>query len=126
MLSAPAVFLPQPADGAVDWTLKKQIAIEGVPLDMVSDGGTVYILVPGKVLLYSVAENRVVDFVPVDGNLDKLTYSPKEHLFLLASSKEKLVKVFQMEKKARVDLAGLPVLGPAGAPVTIAVYSDYQ
>lgn len=113
---------------AFEWTLKQQFTIEQTPLAMATtpDGKILYILVPGKVLLYSLSEKKVTDFMPVDRDLDRLAYSGKDNLFMLSSSRSASVKVFQLENKARIDLAGSPVRGGERAPVTIAVYSDFQ
>ena len=114
--------------GSTDWTLKKQFQVEDTPLDMTTspDGKTIFFLLPGKILFYSVAENRVVDFVQVDKKMDGLTFSAKENLFILVNSKEKLVKIYKLESTARIDLTGSPIRGVENAPVTIAVYSDFQ
>lgn len=116
------------AVAAPEWTLKRQFNVEQSPLAMAAspDGKMLYILVPGKVLLYSLSEKKVNDFMPVDKDLDKLAYSGKDNLFILSSSSNKIVRIFQLESKARIDLSGLPFRGKEAAPVTIAVYSDFQ
>ncbi|MFZ4858385.1 MAG: thioredoxin domain-containing protein [Desulfuromonadaceae bacterium] len=113
---------------ANEWTLKREFNVEQSPSAMVAapDGRMLYILVPGKILLYSLSELKVTDFMPVDKALDKLAYSGKDNFFILSSSHSSLVKVFQLENKARIDLAGSPIRGAENAPVTIAVYSDFQ
>ena len=111
-----------------EWTLKREFNVEQVPLALSAspDGKMLYILVPGKVLLYSLSEKKVTDFMPVDRDLDKLAFSGKDNLFMLSSSRNTSVKVFQLESRSRIDLAGSPVRGGDTASVTIAVYSDFQ
>lgn len=111
-----------------EWTLKNQITIEDTPLSTVAsqDGKSVYVLIQGKILIYSTVENKIVDFLPVDKSFDKLAYSAPDNLFILASSKDKQLKVFKLEHNETIDVSGLPFKGPENAPVTIAVFSDYQ
>jgi thiol-disulfide isomerase/thioredoxin len=114
------------AHATIDWTLQNQFNFEASPIAMVpaSDGKTVYVLTPGKIVVYSVPENRVIDFMPVDRKFDHLTVLGKDKLFFLSSSKDNSVSVF--ERKKSLDFSGLSFKGPPEAPVTVAVFSDYQ
>jgi hypothetical protein len=120
------VLLNSVAHASVDWSLKNQFNLDSSPIEMISsvDAKTIFILVPGKILVYSLYENRIVDFMPVDRKFDHLSVSGKDKLFLLSSSKDNSVSVF--ERKKSLDYSGLPFKGPLNAPVTVAVFSDYQ
>ncbi|WP_459813942.1 YncE family protein [Geotalea toluenoxydans] len=120
------LFLPTLAHASVEWTLKNQINLEASPIAMVSapDGKNVYILVPGKILVFSQAENRVVDFMPIDRKFDHFTVAGKGKSFLLSSSKDTSLSIFEVKKT--LDLSGLPYKGPPDAQVVVAVFSDYQ
>lgn len=111
----------------IDWTLKKQMSFESPPLALApaADGKLVYVLLKSKIILYSPGDNVVVDFLPVDPSFDKMAVT-RDNLVVLSGSASGNVKVFQLEKKTRVDVTGLYPQGPSDAPVTIAVYSDYQ
>ncbi len=112
---------------AVEWNLKRELILESTPLDMVAsaDAKTVYILVPGKILAYSTAENTVIDFINVDASADRLLLG-KDNLFIVTSSAGKTLKSYQVEMKHQIDVSGLPFRGQDNAPVVIAIYSDYQ
>lgn len=120
------VLMASVAHASVDWTLKNTFALEAAPLATAAaaDGKTLYFLVPGKVVVYSLAENKVVDFMPVDRKFDRLTVTAKEKTFILSSSKENSISLF--ERKKVLDVSGLPYLGAAEARVVVAVFSDYQ
>jgi hypothetical protein len=113
---------------AYEWNMGGQYTFELPPLDAVTspDGRLVYVLITDKVLVYSPTENKVVDFMPVDKEFDKLSCSAKGDMFVLTSSKMNTMKVFHREQRENIDTSGLPVKGPEKAQVTIAVFSDYQ
>jgi hypothetical protein len=114
------------AHASVEWTLKSQLNFEASPLQMVpaADGKTVFVLIPGKILIYSVPDKKVVDFVPVDRKFDRLTVSGKDKVFILASSKDSSISVYEIKKV--LNLSGHDFKGPQDAPVVVAVFSDYQ
>jgi protein-disulfide isomerase len=114
-------------NASVEWSLKRQLNLEASPSDVAAspDGKLVYVLVPGKILVYSVTENKVIDFMPVGRSADKLTMG-KDNSFIVTSSTEKTLKIYQAEIRHQIDISGLPFKGPEQAPVVIAVYSDYQ
>ena len=105
-----------------------QLNLNREPLDVVasSDGQHVFILVKGQVLVYSLRQNRLTDSIPVEGAFDSLTYATKNNTLVLSSSTEKKLRIIRIEIKQDIDITGHPFRGPAKAPVTIAVFSDYQ
>lgn len=120
-------FLSIPAIASVEWALKRELNLEAAPLDMSTspDGKLVYVLVSGRILIYSVVENRIIDSMLVDKSADKLI-SGRDNSFIVLSSVEKKLKIYQMETREKIDTSGRPFKGPKDAPVTIAVFSDYQ
>jgi hypothetical protein len=115
------------ADASIELSLKRELNLEASPLDVAGspDGRLVYLLVPGKILVYSVSENKVIDFMPVNTSADKLSIG-KDNSFIVTSNTEKTLKIYQAETRHKIDVSGLPFRGPEHAPVVIAVYSDYQ
>jgi hypothetical protein len=120
------MLFASPVHASVEWTLQKQFNLEASPFAMVpaADGRTVYVLIPGKIAIYSISENRVIDFMPVDRKFDHLFVTGKDKLFLLSSSKDNSISIF--ERKKTMDYSGLPYQGPPDARVVVAVFSDYQ
>ena len=64
--------------------------------------------------------------ISVGKEFDRLTHSPRNNTLILSSSTAKKLKVVQLDRIHKFDFSGLPYLGPKEAPVTIAVFSDYQ
>jgi hypothetical protein len=120
--------LPGFAYGDMTWTIRPQLNLGAPPLDVSesADGKWLFILTPGEVLIYSVAENAVKHRVPVDNGYDRLIHSPRSNTLILTSRSQKILRVIQLETIAEFDLSGLPFKGRERAPVTIAVFSDYQ
>jgi hypothetical protein len=122
-LAAAPVF---PAD--FEWTVTKNLKLEASPLDVApsADGQWLFILAPGDILVYSVKEDKVVKHIPVDKAFDRVIQSGGENRLILSSRSGQALEILQLEPVYKFDLAGLPFKGPEHAPVTIAVFSDYQ
>ncbi len=118
----------QPCRADVEWTLKKQLAMDSSPLDIAlsTDGQWMFVLASGEVLIYSTADDKVINRIPVDESFDKLSYSAADNTLLVASRAGKTVKLVQLDTVYKFSLDGLPFIGPENAPVTITVFSDYQ
>jgi hypothetical protein len=116
------------AEAEVDWTLEKQMDVEDVPLDVASstDGQMIFILVPQKILVYSVPENRIINRIPLEEAFDRLTYSTRDNSLILSGSVSKKVMFISLEMVYDIPVSDLPFKGPENAPVTIAVFNDYQ
>ena len=112
----------------LDWEITKQIKLEGAPLDVATstDGRWIFALAPGEVLVYSMIEGKVINRIPVDKIFDMLTHSEKDNTLVLGSRSGKTLKIIQLEVIHTIDISGLPFKGPEHAPVTIAVFGDYQ
>ena len=122
------VLVPQFIYAEVDTTLIKQTNLDVKPLDVVAsiDGKTIYVLALGEILVYSVDEGKVSNRIPVDKDFDKLTYAAQNNVLILTSSSSKTLKIIQVDFIYDIALDGLPFKGPANAPVTLAVFDDYQ
>ncbi len=112
----------------VDWKTIRQINLDVPPLDIAAsfDGKLIFVLAPGEILVYSNSEDKVTDRIPIDKVFDRLTYSARTNVLILTSSSAKTLKILQLERVHKIALSGLPFKGPENAPVTMAVFGDYQ
>jgi len=119
--------LPCPSQAAMEWSSLKQLGLDKEPLDVATseDGRFVFVLVSGEILAYSVPDYKLTDRIPVEANFDRLTPGKNNTLLLTSKSKKELT-IIQLTTRHTFDLSGLAVKGPADAPVTIAIFSDYQ
>jgi hypothetical protein len=123
LLSAPSVLPVQ-----VEWTISGEIDLPAPPVDMCAsaDGKWLYILSAGEVAVYSFAEDKIVNRIAVDKAFDKIIYVPEKDSLVVTSLSDKTVRIIQLQEVYEFDFSGLPYRGPRRAPVTIAVFSDYQ
>ena len=76
--------------------------------------------------MYSIPGQKVEERIPLDRSYDRLIHSPKNNTLVLTSESEKAVKIIQLTIVFKINTSDLPFLGTENAPVTLAVFSDYQ
>ena len=128
LLAVQGMFCSFPAKAEVDWHMAKQLMLESEPLDVAvsPDAKSLFVLVRGKVLVYSSLGDSIKGTIPVDEATDRVRVSPKGDYLILWSSSNKILRFIQFSLIEEIDLSGLPYKGLKEAPVTIAVFSDYQ
>ena len=116
----------QPID--IDWTTVGQIKLESAPLDVESapDGELVFILMPGKLVVYDKNANRQLNRIPVDQGYNRLTYVSESGTLILANSITNELKVIHIDPIYEISVDGSPFMGPENAPVTMVVFDDYE
>lgn len=131
-LAAGAVLLLAAAAGTAhagfEWRETRTLSAERPSLATATspDGQWLYVLTTGEVLIYALAENRIEARIPVDAAFDQLAYSPTANSLILSGRNAKVIRLIQLEQVHAFNYDGLAFLGPENAPVTIAVFSDYQ
>jgi protein-disulfide isomerase len=112
----------------VEMTIARTLNLEETPLDTAMSAGGKYIFVltdKGKVLVYT-TDGKLSDTIPVDKSIDSIKAGPREEILLLVSSKKKTVQVAVLEFVQEINTSGAPFKGAADAPVTIALFSEFQ
>ena len=112
----------------LEWTFRKQVPLTSAPLDnaVSADGQSLYILSAGEIVVYSLTRNKTINTIPIESEYDSITVSPSGNSLILTSSAGKSLKIIDLEFRFNIDISDLPIKGPADAPVTIVVFSDYQ
>ena len=112
----------------VEWTISEQLDLKTPPEDMCAsaDGKWLYILSAGEIAVYSFSENKIVNRIAVDKAFDKMIYLQAKNALAVTSRSGKTVQIIQLEEVHQFDISGLPLQGAKRAPVTLAVFSDYQ
>ena len=122
------VRFEDPVSAELEWKFREQIPLTSVPLDnaVSPDGKFLYILSAGEILVHSFSQNKTIDTIPLEGNYDNITVSPGGSNLIVTSRASKILKIIDLEFIYNIDVSNLPLKGPTDAPVTIAVFSDYQ
>jgi hypothetical protein len=123
LLYAPTVI---PAD--VEWTIGGQLGLKAPPLEICAstDGKWLYILCPGEIAIYSFNEDKIVNRIPIDKNFDRMIYVAEKNALVVTGRSGDTVRIIQLEVVHTFTTSGLPHKGPKHAPITIALFSDYQ
>jgi rRNA pseudouridine-1189 N-methylase Emg1 (Nep1/Mra1 family) len=106
----------------------KILKLETKPIDMAvsADGKYTFILAEGgKVLIFD-SGGALKDTLKVSDSVVSIGTSPSGDFLLLADSKANTLEFLKISFIVDIDVTGLPFKGPAGAPVVLAVFSDYQ
>jgi WD40 repeat protein len=116
------------ASAELEWTFRKQVPLTSAPLDnaVSTDGQLLFMLSPGEIAVYSLTQSKTINTIPIDPDYNRISVSPKGSSLIVTSSAGKSLKIIDLEFVYQIDISGLPLKGSADAPVTIAVFSDYQ
>jgi protein-disulfide isomerase len=128
LVMASWISLPTVAGAAVELKILRSLDLKATPLDVASstDGQRLFILTPGEILIYSIQDGKIVDRFSVDKGFDRIASLPRPDALTISSSTNKSLQVILLESIYKIDVSGLPFKGPRDAPVTIAIFDDYQ
>ena len=112
----------------VDLKTVKQIDLNAAPVDVAAseDGKLVFVLTRSEIVVYSSDNNKIVNRITLDKDFDRIKYLRESSLLVLTSTSSKTLRFVRVDQVYDIDISGLPFQGPAQAPVTIAVFDDYQ
>jgi len=121
-------LMPFAAQAKVDWEVSNAIQLDETPIALAqTQGGDLTFLLTdqAKVLIYS-ADGKLLGTVPVDPTVTDIAISAKGDQLYLINSKRKTLQTLDISFTAEFNVADSPFLGPAGARVAVAVFSDFQ
>jgi hypothetical protein len=112
----------------VEWTISGELDLKAPPEDMCAsaDGKWLYILSAREIAVYSFADEKIVNRIVVEKGFDRMIYIKEKNSLVVTSRTGNTVQIIQLEDVYQFDTSGLPFQGSKKAPVTIAVFSDYQ
>ena len=127
-LAAGGTFLPKMVQADMEWRVINDLNLKATPLDVApsADGQWLFILTPGEILVYSFPEGKITDHIGVSKDFDRLASLPSANTLTITSTTKKIVQIVVLEAVHKIDVTGSPFKGPQDAPVTIAVFTDYQ
>jgi protein-disulfide isomerase len=117
------------ADAAdLEWQSVFSVDTGRKPLDAVvsESGKQIYVLTEaGDIIVYT-SDGELEGRVHVGKHIDFIAAGPSDNELLAGSAKAKTLQSISLEFIHDIDVAGAPFMGPADAPVVIAVFMDYQ
>lgn len=127
---AALVVAAAPALAKTEWKLEREIELDEKPIDtaITADGKQAYILTKGNILIYSIAEGRITDAIPLEKKHNSISIAPKEGTILLTRGTlfSKSISVIEISQTFDLPIGTSPVIGKPDAPVTLTVFTDYQ
>ncbi len=112
----------------LEQTQAKREILQKAPLDIaqsVSDGRLFVLLEGGEVLIFS-PEGERQDQLTVDADVTSLEVTPDGQRLYLGKSKSKELLLVDLDFIYQLPVNNSAVKGPAEAPVTITLFSDFQ
>ena len=113
---------------AVEINLEKTLKIDGVPLDVVvsQDGSMTFVLTDsGNILIYDQIGN-LTETIKIGPHVAQIELDPSGERLFATSRQNKTVEIITLDFIRQINTLGSPLKGPQEAPVTIAVFSDFQ
>jgi len=117
-----------PVTAEVESKVVKSIDLEAKPLDAATspDGTRLFVLVEGgKVLVYSPG-GELQETLVLEKPADGIELSKSGDILYLRSRERKTVDIVRLEFVQDITVGKSPVKGAANAPVTVAIFNDFQ
>jgi hypothetical protein len=117
-----------PVLAKTDYQVRQKLQLEQAPIDMLvsSSNKWIYILNDkGQIIIYT-TRGQLRDTIDVGPGVDQIKAGPRDDMLFLLSRESKSVQVITIEFTEEITIQGSPIKGPAEAPVTVAVFSDFQ
>lgn len=113
--------------GVVKLQELKTMQLESTPKQLTStaDGRRLYVLTEDSQILIYAMGGELQGKVAVDPEVDQISPLGPQHLLLQKTARKQAV-IAMLEISQQIDISGSPVLGDLSAPVTIAVYDDFE
>ncbi|MEJ2154780.1 MAG: hypothetical protein P8X96_05560 [Desulfobacteraceae bacterium] len=110
------------------WQAYQTLHLENEPLDMQVDNQTrrIYVLNDaGEILVYGF-NGQMKGKIEVGTDVVRIKPGPGDGTLFLLRKKDKSIQSISIHVKEEIDISGSPFKGEKDAPVTIAVFSDFQ
>lgn len=115
-------------DGRIEWQLTMDLKLADPARDFAYslDGKYAFVLTEKhQVLIYNQG-GELLGRVPVEEGVSAIDIAPLGQMLFLLDSKKNYLSALAMDFVVDIDTTGAPIKGDIKAPLTIAVFSDFQ
>ncbi len=122
------LVVPPPGNAAADLEVVRSLNTGARPLDVAvsMDGRSVFVLTEDGMLSVYTPDGALTEKFQLAKDAERIAVAPDGERVYVTARQGKRVDVVQIDFVREINLAGAPSKGPANAPVTIAVFSDFQ
>ena len=113
--------------GVVNLQELKTLQLGSTPKQVTStvDGRRLYVLTDDSQILVYTLGGELQGKIAVDPDIDRISPLGPQHLLLQKTAKQQAV-VAMLEISQQIDISNSPIRGAESAPVTIAIYDDFE
>lgn len=127
--SGPAMAMSESGmDKRVEWKVLQSWPTATKPLSMVHslDGKYVYMLNDKQQVQVFTTQGQLQGTIPVDKGVTQIDIAPQGELLYLIDGETQAFTAVAVSFIADIDITGVPVKGPADAPVTMTLFTDFE
>jgi DNA-binding beta-propeller fold protein YncE len=119
---------PEGKSDRVEWQVRSSWQLEAEPLDVVHslDNKLVFILTNDQKVLVIDNRGQLQGRIPVGENVTAIDIAPQGEALYLIDRGAKTFTAVNLNYVVDIDTAGSPVRGNPDAPVTIALFTDFE
>lgn len=127
--AANALTVPESGqDNRIEWNMQQNWPTSGKYLDMVHslDGKYVYMLNDKQQVQVYNNQGQLQGNIPVEEGVTNIDIAPQGELLYLVNNAKQTFSSIAVSFVIDIDTTGAPFKGPADAPVTIALFTDFE
>ncbi|MGB3210540.1 MAG: hypothetical protein WBB19_07540 [Desulforhopalus sp.] len=115
-------------DNRIEWNLQQSWPTAGNALDMAHslDGKFVYILNDKQAVQVFNTQGQLQGSIPVEDGVSSIDIAPQGEKLYLINNKNQTFSSIGVSFIVDIDISGSPFEGPVDAPVTIALFTDFE
>ncbi len=112
----------------LEWKVQNQWQLPEGPVDIVHslDGLYVFVLTSQQKVLIYTSKGKLEGTVPVEKGVNAIDIAPRAEMLYLINSEKNTFTTLSIDFVKTINTAGSPFKGNVDAPVTIAVFTDFE